>query len=199
MTNLIFGSILAYKYFIIFPLAILEGNTVALISGFFISLGNLNFILVYIALLLGDWIPDIVLYRIGLRGNERKFLEKHGHKIGLSSLTEESLKHLWSKHGNMILIFSKIAYGMAVPVLISAGLVRYSFKKYMAYCTIVSSIKVLIVLTIGYFLGSSYQAATGYIHAFYVTATIVIIIIITFYIYFTRKIKNKLQELEKEV
>ena len=199
MTELIFNSILTYKYFIIFPFAVLEGNTTALISGFFISLGNLNFILVYIALLLGDWVPDIILYYIGLRGNERKFLEKYGSKMGLSSLTEKSLDHLWSKHGTMILIFSKIAYGMAVPVLISAGLAKYSFKKYMAYCTIVSGIKVIIVLTIGYYLGSSYQAATGYILVFYATATIVIAIMIIFYIYFTKKVKKKLQEFEKEV
>lgn len=198
MTSVLIGSILTYKYFIIFPLSLIEGNTVALIAGFFVSMGKLDFTLAYIAILLADLIPDFILYNIGAYGNKNKFLLKYGPKLGLSSNPENSLKYLWSNHGEKILISCKLAYGMAIPLLISAGLVKYPFKKYMTYCTIVSGLKVFIVLIIGYYFGSSYKAADEYIHVFYWVATIAIIIMVVIYIYFTKKISKKIKELEKE-
>lgn len=189
--------ILAYKYFILFPFAVVEGTTAALVAGFFVSTGALNFGLSYIALLLGDLIPDAVLYYIGRHGNEKKFLAKYGPKIGIRTNVEEKLGHLWSNHAGKVFVIGKLAYGLAVPLLISAGLARYNFKKYLAYCTAVSGIKVLIVLLVGYYLGHSYKSASQYFDYFYIVFAIILLIIAASYFFFTKKMRKKFQELEK--
>ena len=189
--------ILAYKYFILFPFAVVEGTTAALVAGFFISTGVLNFTLSYIALLLGDLIPDAFLYFLGRYGNKKNFLTKYGPKIGINTDAEEGLSNLWSNHAGKVFIFGKLAYGLAVPLLISAGLARYSFKKYMAYCTAVSGIKVFIILLVGYYLGNSYKNVSQYFDYFYIVIAIIFIIIAVSYFFFTKKMRQKFQELEK--
>lgn len=198
MSEFLLGLITTYKYFIIFPFAVVEGTTAALVSGFFISLGTLHFPFAYIALLLGDFIPDIILYNIGRYGNKNKFLTKYGPKVGITIETEESFKRFVSKHDLKAFIISKIAYGFAVPFLISAGFIKYPFKKYLSYCTLISAIRILIVMFIGYYLGSSYKIASDYINYFYIVVSILVILFIITYIYITRKIRNNFLELEKE-
>lgn len=190
--------ILTYKYFIIFPIAVVEGTTAALVSGFFVSLGTLDFTLAYIALLLGDLIPDAVLYFVGRYGNKKSFLLKYGPKIGITSNIDSALDNLWKKHDYKVFIIGKLAYGLAIPLLISAGLVKYSFKKYFSYCTLISGIKVFIILLVGYYLGGSYKSASQYFDYLYIVITIIFILFILSYFFFTRKMRQKFQELEKE-
>ena len=198
MSDFLINLISTYKYLIIFPFAVVEGTTAALVSGFFVSLGTLSFILSYITLLLGDLIPDVILYYIGWYGNKKNFLLKFGPKIGLRNNAENSLHHMWFDHGAKAFLFGKLSYGIAVPFLISAGLVKYSFRKYMTFCTAVSGVKVFITLTIGYYLGSSYKLASKYIDYFYIVVAIIFITLIISYIFFARKMKRNFQELEKE-
>jgi membrane protein DedA with SNARE-associated domain len=174
-----------------------EGTTAALVAGFFISTGALGFSLSYIALLLGDLIPDAFLYYVGRHGNKKRFLSKYGPKIGIHVNAEEELNHLWSKHDGKIFVIGKLAYGLAVPLLISAGLAKYDFRKYLAYCTLVSGIKVLIVLLVGYYLGNSYKNASQYFDYFYIVIAVIFIIIAISYFFFTKKMRQKFQELEK--
>lgn len=190
--------ILTYKYFIIFPIAVVEGTTAALVSGFFVSLGVLDFSLAYIALLLGDLIPDITLYFIGRYGSKKNFLLKYGPKIGITSNTDSALNRLWKKHDSKVFVIGKLAYGLAIPFLMSAGLIKYPFKKFLAYCTLISGIKVFIVLLIGYYLGGSYKSASQYIDYLYIIIAIIFVIFIASYSFFTRKMRQKFQELEKE-
>ncbi len=197
MINSVIGLISTYKYLIVFPFGVIEGNSAALVSGFFVSLGTLSFFLTYITLLMGDLIPDVILYHIGKYGNKNNFLLKYGPKIGMTANAEESLHHLWFNHGGKAFVFGKLAMGIAVPFLISAGLIKYPFKKYMAFCTVVSGLKVLIVLSIGYYLGSSYKMASQYIDYFYIIIAIVFIILLTSYFYFAKKMRNKFKELFK--
>ena len=73
----IIGLILSYKYFILFPLAFIEGPFVMMISGLLVRLGYLNFILAYILLMTGDLFEDIVWYGVG-RKFGMPFIKKFG-------------------------------------------------------------------------------------------------------------------------
>jgi membrane protein DedA with SNARE-associated domain len=143
-------------------------------------------------------IPDITLYFIGRYGSKKNFLLKYGPKIGITSNTDSALNRLWKKHDSKVFVIGKLAYGLAIPFLMSAGLIKYPFKKFLAYCTLISGIKVFIVLLIGYYLGGSYKSASQYIDYLYIIIAIIFVIFIASYSFFTRKMRQKFQELEKE-
>ncbi len=190
--------ILTYKYLLIFPFAIVDGTTTSLICGFFISLGTLNFVWAYLILLSGDLFPDIFLYCVGRYSSEKNFIKKYGVKIFATANLHKTLEHLWNNHGIKTFIFTKLSYGMAIPFLISAGLIKYPVKKYSAMCLIISAIKAFIIIMIGYHLGSSYKIASHYIEYFYIVMAVIFILIIIFYFLLSKKIEKKIQALEKE-
>jgi membrane protein DedA with SNARE-associated domain len=57
-----------YKYWLIFPIVIIEGPIIVVISGFLVYLGFLNAYITYIILVIGDSIGDSMYYAIGRYG-----------------------------------------------------------------------------------------------------------------------------------
>ncbi len=198
MGSILIGLVLTYKYFILFPFAVIEGTSAALVSGFFASLGNLSFFLAYLTLLLGDLIPDAILYQVGKYSKENDFLKRFGSRIGITANVERTLKHLWYNHTIKSFLFSKLALWTAIPLLISAGFIKYPFKKFMSFCLAVSGVRILVIMLIGFSLGSTYKKAIVYIDYFYIFVGIAFVILMAFYFLFTNKMRGKFKELEKE-
>ncbi len=180
-----------YGYFILFPLAAIEGPIVSLVVGFLIYLGYLKFLPAYAILLLGDLIPDTVYYYIGRFGNKRKIMEKYGSRLNL-------VEKLWREHGRKTMFFSKLAYGLSGLFLISAGLVKMPFRKFISYAFPVTLFQYGVIMTIGYFLGHSYQLAERYIQYAYIIVAVVFIIFIISYILITKYARKRIKEMEQK-
>lgn len=180
-----------YGYFILFPLAAIEGPIVSLIVGFLIYLGYLKFLPSYAILLLGDLIPDTVYYYIGRFGNRRKIMEKYGSRLNL-------IEKLWREHGKKTMFFSKLAYGLSGLFLISAGLVKMPFRKFISYAFPVTLFQYGVIMMIGYFLGHSYQIAERYIQYAYVIVAAILILFIISYILITKYARKRIKEMEQK-
>lgn len=179
-----------YGYFILFPLAALEGPIISLVVGFLIYLGYLKFIPAFIVLLLGDLIPDIIYYYIGRFGNRKKLIEKYGSRLSF-------LEKLWQEHGRKTMFFSKLAYGLSTPFLVSAGLVNMPLKKFISYAFPISLFQYAAIMTIGYYLGSSYQIAVKYIDSVGIIIAAVLVIFII-YVFFVKYARRQIEKMEKE-
>lgn len=180
-----------YGYFILFPLAAIEGPIVSLVVGFLIYLGYLKFLPAYAILLLGDLIPDTVYYYIGRFGNRRKIMEKYGSRLNL-------IEKLWREHGKKTMFFSKLAYGLSGLFLISAGLVKMPFRKFISYAFPVTLFQYGVIMMIGYSLGHSYQIAERYIqYAYVIVATILILFIIS-YVLVMKYARRKIEKMEQQ-
>lgn len=180
-----------YGYFILFPLAIIEGPIVSLVVGFLIYLGYLKFLPAYAILLLGDLIPDTVYYYIGRFGSKRKIMEKYGSRLNL-------IEKLWREHGRKTMFLSKLAYSLSIPFLISAGLVKMPYKKFISYAFSVTLFQYGIIMAIGYFFGHSYQIAERYIQYAYVIAAAILILFIVSYILITKYARKRIKEMEQK-
>src|SRR4051794_39487817 len=75
--------LMTYRYWILFPLACIEGPILSFFMGTLCALGYFNPFLVYPIMLAGDLIPDTILFYVGRRGKRAHLLEKYGPKIGL--------------------------------------------------------------------------------------------------------------------
>ncbi|MDO8443534.1 MAG: hypothetical protein Q7S78_00905 [Candidatus Azambacteria bacterium] len=180
-----------YGYFILFPLAAFEGPIISLVVGFLIYLGYLQFLPSYAVLLLGDIIPDTIYYYIGRFGSERKIMEKYGPRLNI-------IKKLWHEHGKKTMFFSKLAYTLSVPFLISAGLVKMPYRKFILYALPVTIFQYGIIMTIGYYLGSSYQLAVKYIDFAGIIIAIVFIIFIAAYTLFIKYARKQIKIMEEQ-
>ncbi|HEY5588792.1 MAG TPA: DedA family protein [Candidatus Paceibacterota bacterium] len=150
------------KYILLVIGTIIEGPIVMMISGFLFGLGQFNFIPMYLALVLGDFIADILWYCVGRFGT-RQVLYKYGHFIGITPEIIEKVENRFNQYHQKILIISKLTMGLgfAFIVLIVAGIFKVPFKNYVILNLIGGFIWTAFVVAIGYFLGNIFLMITG--------------------------------------
>ncbi len=168
-------------------------------AGFLVYKGILHIIPTYIILLLGDFIPDTIYYYIGRLGDHKKIIEKYGHRIKFLKGGFGALEHLWRTHPRKTMIFAKVTYGVSMPFLLSAGLFKIPYRKFISYTLPITFIQCSIVLALGFFLGKSYELAVGYIHNAYLIISIIFAFIFAGYIFFIKYYsKKQFKQIEKE-
>ena len=139
-----------YKYFILFPLVVIEGPIVMVITGFLSSTGQLNFFIAYLVIIIGDVVGDSIYYSIGRWGGPQ-FIGRWGHYIGLNLDHIKKLEYHYDRHTAKTIILGKLAYSMEVPFLIASGLAKVPFLKFMFYVFIPTIPKSLLFVLIGYY------------------------------------------------
>lgn len=186
-----------YRYLILFPLAAIEGPMVSLAVGFFISMGYVDFLLAYPILILGDIMPDSIYYYVGRLGNKKKLIERFSRYSKFISYNLCVLEELWHCHGRKTMLFGKLAYGLSIPFLISAGLVNMPFPRFLSYTIPVTLLQYGVIMIIGYMLGHSYKMAEQYIEYAYITVAAVMILLC--YVLLTRYARRQIKEIEQKI
>jgi membrane protein DedA with SNARE-associated domain len=150
------------KYILIFIGTIFEGPVVMMVSGFLYGLGKFDFLPMYLALVFGDFVADILWYCVGRFGT-RDVLFKYGHFLSITPEILEKVENKFNKYHEKILIISKLTMGMgfAFIVLIVAGIFKVPFKSYVILNLIGGFIWTAIIVAIGYFLGNIFLMITG--------------------------------------
>ncbi len=151
------AALLTYRYWVLAPLALIEGPLVALGCGVAGSLGFINPLIAWGILVVGDLIPDLMYYAIGKHGSEAAFLTRW--KI-LRNIRDNlaSLSDLWHRHGLLMMINTKLAYGLSAPLIVSAGIVKLPPSTFVRYSLAVSGPFLALLMAAGYYLTSYYAA-----------------------------------------
>jgi len=155
-TSGIVALLITYKYAILVPLALFEGQMVGFVAGMLSALGYLNPAIVYAVLILGDVIPDFIYYAIGRFGDKKKLLERYGPAIRITPERVDTLRVQWFAHTLRTMAISKLAYGLSTPLLITAGLVKLPFSVFWTRSVPLSFLQHATFLSLGYFFGSYY-------------------------------------------
>ncbi|HTY39791.1 MAG TPA: DedA family protein [Candidatus Paceibacterota bacterium] len=151
------GLIQTYRYVIIFPLAVVEGPFIMTICGFLLRLGFFDFWPLYLILMTGDLAADIVWYGVGYYGG-RPFVERYGHYVSITPELIDKTEDAFHRHQNKILFLSKITmgFGFALVVLMTAGLARIPFRKYVIFNALGQLIWTALLMGVGFFFGNLY-------------------------------------------
>ena len=115
-------------------------------------------------MLLGDILPDVSYYFLGRYGEKRMFVKKALASIGVSDKHFGVIRELWHEHTGKTMFFSKLAYGLSTPFLISAGFTRLEFKKFILYALPVTFLQYTVLMVLGYYFGAAYY--TAFKHSF---------------------------------
>ena len=154
----IFGSIIAFlqatKYPLIFAGCYIEGTVVMLATGILWHQGVVNFWPAYIALMLGDFLSDLMWYFVGYFG-ARKGIERWGHRFGLTPGNLEKVERRFHKYHTQILYISKLSmgFGLAVATLTTAGMLRVPLSRYIFINLSGGIVWVFAVMVVGYYFG----------------------------------------------
>lgn len=148
----------ATKYPLFFAGAYLEGTVVMLTGGVLLKLGQVQFLPLYASLILGDVLSDIMWYWIGYFG-ARHFVMRWGYLVNATPEIVKKLERRFHKYHLRILIISKLTmgFGLAVPILMTAGMLRVSFKRYCSINIAGSFLWVAFVIYVGYNFGNVLQ------------------------------------------
>lgn len=177
-----------YGYVAVIPGVMLEGPIVTVISGSLCSLGVFNLFFTYFVIVAADLSADCLYYAIGRLGNG-KFLDRYGRYIGIDTKQALYLKNHFDAHGGKTLFVGKISHGIGGIFLVSAGLAKMPFLKFVWYNFLATLVKSMAFLLIGYFFGHAILKINSFLEFFAsISAFIVIVaIVIYFYYYFKRK------------
>ena len=185
------SGLLYFKYPLIVLGTLFEGPILMITCGFLLHYNVFNLILVFIALVTGDMLGDIVWYYIGQKFAD-KFLINYGKYFGVSYESFAEAKTLFYKYHVNILIISKLTlgFGMSIVTLMVAGATRVSFKKYFTLNLFGELVLTAMLMYIGYFFGKIYvYIAEGFKLAF-IIGLIFIVCISIFAL--TRFVKSRL-------
>lgn len=172
--------ILKYKYLIIFPMALAEGPILAITCGFLLSLGLLNFWLIYGILIAGDIIPDSIYYFIGKQSKKSQFISKYIDKLGINKKSG-ALGTMWQKYTVKMMFVTKLTYGLSAALLVTAGIIAIPFRKFISLSTLVSFVQYAVFLGLGFYLGQSYNTFFKYVKDAQIILTAVIILLAIIY------------------
>ncbi|MEY4731149.1 MAG: hypothetical protein RL681_95 [Candidatus Parcubacteria bacterium] len=155
ISETIFSWISAYRYAILFPLALVEGPVIMTVSGVLLKLGYFTFWPLYCILMAGDLAADILWYAVGYYGGQ-PLVRRYGKFFSLSDDLLAKTETAFHRHQNKILIISKITMGLgfALVILITAGIMRIPFKKYVAFNALGQTVWTALLISVGYFFGS---------------------------------------------
>ncbi len=150
--------IVAYRYWILVPLAFIEGPIVAFIAGTLASLGYFSVYGLGVFFLARDLIMDGLYYALGYYGERTAFVRRLLRKIGVDQEHLENMRELWEQHAGKTMFIGKLSYGIASGFIAVAGLVRMPLKKFFAWGIIVAVVEWGGLLALGYFFGVSIGA-----------------------------------------
>jgi membrane-associated protein len=152
-----------YKYYALTAGALVEGPILSLVAGYLVRIGYFSLLPVILILLAGDCISDTVYFHIVRKGQAEKYIKKYGGKFKFISENYESIDRLWQNHGMLTMFLAKFAYGLTVPLIVSAALSKISYRRFMAFVWPSTLFRYAVYLAVGYLLAPSYQEAEKYI------------------------------------
>lgn len=172
---------------------ILEGPMITFVAGFLVYLNYFEVEDIIILSILANTLGDILHYLAG-RWGRGKLVLKYGHYVGITPERVIKLEKHFEKHGGKTLLFGKVTLAFGSLTLVSAGVARYPFWKFLLFNSLGEIPKTLLFFALGYYFGTAYKNFSHYL--FLSTLAIVLITIVIFMLY--RMSSQVLQEIDEE-
>lgn len=176
-----------YGYLVFFPLTVIEGPIITVIAGFLVSLGYLNFFIIYALAIAGDLTGDMIYYSIGRWGGKR--IMARGYFLHVRAEHLERIHKYFEEHAGRALLFGKWTISASAVILVAAGMARTPIRKFLWFNLIGSLPKSMAFLLIGYYFGRAYQEIGRYFDYTAIAIFIIMVLAVAAY-YFEKHFKQ---------
>jgi membrane protein DedA with SNARE-associated domain len=128
-------------------------------AGYLAFQGEMNFTLVVLIGILGSLAGALLNYYLALQFG-RAFLLRYGKYFFIKAQTLDKLESFFQKHGEFSTFNGRLIPGIRQLISLPAGLAKMDLKKFAFYSSLGAGLWVLVLVSLGYFLGSN-QALIG--------------------------------------
>ncbi len=182
--------LLHYKYFVLFPAAIVEGPIATVLGGFLAAGGYLNIFWAYGIIVLGDLTGDGLWYWLGY-STRGKHIGKWGKFFGITDQRVERLETHFEKHSGKTLALGKISHGVGTVFLVAAGAAKMPFWKFIYYNLLGTLVKSAFLILIGYYFGHAIAKINSYLEFIAdISIAIGLLLVVALFFYSRRKQKT---------
>jgi len=162
-------------------------------AGYLAYKGEMNIYLVVIVGILGSVGGALFNYYLAMHFG-RKFLLKYGKYFFIKEETLAKLETFFTKHGELSTFNGRLIPGIRQLISLPAGLAKMNIAKFSFYSALGAGIWVIVLVALGYILGSNEALISEYLHTATIIALISVIFITLFYIIRNKRKKEILGE-----
>jgi membrane-associated protein len=181
--------LMTYKYWILFPMVVVEGPIITVVIGYLATLGMMNFFIAYPIIIAGDLTGDVIYYYLGKKAG--RGILKRTFFIPKSLIKEaDKLKGRFKNNGGKILISGKMLHGIGAAFLFAAGMAEMPMSSFLFYNLISTAIKSLLLFILGFFFGQAILAISKTLQDVAILTTIggiALLVAYLLYTYFKKK------------
>ena len=158
------------------------------LAGFTVAKGQMDFIPVIIAGVVGTIVGAFPWYYIGKFISEERLehlADKYGKWISVTSKDIKKANNWFNEHGGKAVFFCRLVPGVRTLISLPAGINNMPLIPFTLYSTLGTTIWVTFLTFLGYKLGDNYELVDEYLGP--VSKIIVVIIVIFFILWIVRK------------
>jgi membrane protein DedA with SNARE-associated domain len=136
------------------------------LAGFTVAQGNLDFTLAVIAGVVGTMVGALPWYYLGrLVGEDRlrRLANRYGRWLALSGDDIDKANGWFSRHGGLAVLLCRLVPGVRTLISLPAGINAMPLLPFLVYSTIGTTAWIIILTSLGYFLGEHYDRVDQYL------------------------------------
>ncbi|MEA3418923.1 MAG: DedA family protein [Campylobacterota bacterium] len=200
IANTIVGYIGDMGYLGIFLLMFLESTffpfpseIIMIPAGYLAFKGEMNVYIVVLVGILGSVAGALFNYYFAIYFG-RKFILKYGKYFFIKEKTLDKLEAFFVKHGELSTFNGRLIPGIRQLISLPAGLARMNVAKFSLYSALGAGIWVIVLVVLGYLLGSNEELISEYLKSATLIALVCVVLITIFYVVRNKRRKEILEE-----
>ena len=162
-------------------------------AGYLAFKGEMNLYIVVIIGILGSVAGALFNYYLALHFG-RKFILKYGKYVFVKEETLNKLEAFFTKHGELSTFNGRLIPGIRQLISLPAGLAKMDIFKFSLYSALGAGIWVVVLVALGYLLGSNEALISEYLHTATLIALLSVAFITLFYIVRNKRKKEILED-----
>ena len=162
-------------------------------AGYLAYQGEMNVYLVVFIGILGSVLGALFNYYLAMYFG-RKLLLKYGKYVFIKEETLDKLEAFFTKHGELSTFNGRLIPGIRQLISLPAGLAKMNIVKFSFYSALGAGIWVVVLVALGYLLGSNEALISEYLHTATIITLLCVAFITIFYIVRNKRKKEILQE-----
>ncbi len=150
-------------------------------AGYLAFKGELNLYMVILAGIVGSVAGALFNYYLAMHFG-RKFILRYGKYVFIKEETLDKLETFFIRHGELSTFNGRLIPGIRQLISLPAGLARMNMAKFAFYSGFGAGIWVIVLVALGYLLGSNEALISEYLHSATLIALFCVVLITIFYI-----------------
>ncbi|MBS3647018.1 DedA family protein [Pseudaminobacter sp. 19-2017] len=156
MTDLLHAFIERFGLVAVFIGCLAEGESAAIFGGFFAHQGVFDPRTTALVAFCGAWLGDTVLFLLGRRFADNRWVRAVKAKPGFSKAEE-----LIQRHPDLYILGNRYVYGLRAVGGVAAGLSKVSIMRFVVLNAISAAVWAVLFVCLGYFLGLGAEHLLG--------------------------------------